>query len=119
MRSRSNSLRPDATQSFMNETAHHDGQDDGMQVMPVDMDGSDDIVADESRGPGDVDKEAEEEAERQRPLRDPGQPTQEMVDEHNISHIPFRPWCAACIKGKAKDDPSRKIKGVWAKSLVP
>ena len=62
MRSRSNSLRPqrDATQSSMNETAHHDGQDDGMQVMPVDMDGSDDIVADESRGPGDVDKEAEE-----------------------------------------------------------
>ena len=95
------------------------GEDDGMDVDPVGMEESDDVVGNESRGSEDADEEAEEEAERQRPLRDPGQPTQEMIDEHNLSHIPFRPWCAACIRGKAKDDPSRKLKGVWAESLVP
>ena len=23
------------------------------------------------------------------------------VDERNVSHIPFRSWCAHCVKGKA------------------
>ena len=118
MRSTSSSLRPRDQQPLMIEDARR-GEDDGMQVDLVGMDESDDVVGNESRGSGDADEEAEEEAERQRPLRDPGQPTQEMIDEHNLSHIPFRPWCAACIRGKAKDDPSRKLKGVWAESLVP
>ena len=56
------------------------GEDDGMDVDPVGMEESDDVVGNESRGSEDADEEAEEEAERQRPLRDPGQPTQEMTD---------------------------------------
>jgi glutaredoxin len=28
-------------------------------------------------------------------------PEQSEVDEHNVSHIPFRSWCAHCVRGKA------------------
>ena len=41
--------------------------------------------------------DAEEEADPPRAVRDPGQPTRVMIEEHNLTHIPFRPWCAACV----------------------
>ena len=30
------------------------------------------------------------------------------VEEHNLTHLPFRNWCIFCVKGKAKDDPHRR-----------
>ena len=39
----------------------------------------------------DIEGEAEEEAEAQRPLRDPGMPTRREVLEHNLTHMPPRP----------------------------
>ena len=39
------------------------------------------------------DGDAEEEGQIRRPLHDPGMPTPQEVEEHNIAHIPFRPWC--------------------------
>ena len=65
------------------------------------------------------DDEAEEEAEVQRPLRDPGAPTKQEIAEHNLTHIPPRPWCPHCLRGKGKDSPSLKLSGPWAESLVP
>ena len=38
---------------------------------------------------------------------DPGKPTQREVDEHEISHYPFRSWCPYCVKGKAVSCPHR------------
>ena len=61
----------------------------------------------------------EQEAEAQIPVTDPGQPTQAMTDEHELLHSPFRPWCAACVRGRAKDDPSRKVKGRFAEHVLP
>ena len=29
------------------------------------------------------------------------QPTAREIEEHNVSHIPFRSWCVHCVKGKA------------------
>ena len=66
-----------------------------------------------------VDAEVEQEAEAQIPVTDPGQPTQAMIDEHELSHSPFRPWCAACVRDRAKDDPSRKVKGRFAEHVLP
>ena len=65
------------------------------------------------------DAEVEAEAEVQRPATDPGQPTQAEVDEHELSHSPFRPWCSACVRGRAKDPPSRKVKGLFAEHVLP
>ena len=30
-----------------------------------------------------------------------GRPSQEEVDKHNIAHVPYRPWCEHCVRGKA------------------
>ena len=67
----------------------------------------------------DIDHESEEEHERQRPLCDPGQPTPAEIAEHDLSHIPFRPWCADCVHGKAKDKQSRRLCGSYSESHVP
>ena len=107
----------------------------GVALMPLTKDGSsddggaqgeattapDDAADGESDGQGEGDEgpEVEEEHERQRPIRDPGQPTPAEVAEHDLTHIPFRPWCPACVKGKAKDKMSRRIQGDVAENLVP
>ena len=59
---------------------------------------------------------AEEEHHRPRVVRDPGQPTPEEVEAHNVTHIPYRPWCEACNRGKAKKKPSLRLCGAYAQS---
>ena len=44
----------------------------------------------------DIEAEAEEESEIQRPLEDPGMPTRREILEHNLTHMPPRPWCPHC-----------------------
>ena len=43
-----------------------------------------------------------------RPLRDPGQPTEAECRQHELTHLPFRPWCADCVAGAAADHPHRR-----------
>ena len=43
-----------------------------------------------------------------RPLRDPGQPTERGRRQHELTHLPFRPWCADCVAGAAADNPHRR-----------
>ena len=35
----------------------------------------------------------------------PFAPSRQERAEHNISHCPFRSWCAHCVMGKAKSNP--------------
>ena len=37
-------------------------------------------------------------------------PSQQEVDEHMITHVPFRDWCPHCVRGKSKSTPHRKRK---------
>jgi hypothetical protein len=48
------------------------------------------------------------EAPAVRAVRDPGQPTRTERAAHELTHLPFRPWCADCVAGKAADDPHRR-----------
>ena len=36
-------------------------------------------------------------------------PTQAEIDEHMLTHIPFRSWCRFCVMGKSVAAPHRKI----------
>ena len=38
----------------------------------------------------------------------PREPTRQEVDEHNITHLPFRSWCPCCTTVKAKHWPHRR-----------
>lgn len=49
-----------------------------------------------------------EEAMAARMLRDPGAPTQKEVDEHCVTHMPFRAWRPSCVAGKARDKHHRQ-----------
>ena len=59
-----------------------------------------------------------EEADVARGVREPGNPSQADRDEHELTHCPFRAWCAACVRGQAKDDPHRVVAGEFANSEV-
>ena len=70
---------------------------------PVEEAGDDDDHDDEEG-------EAEEEHRTPQGLRDPGEPTPAERAEHCLSHIPYRPWCKHCVRGKAKGRQSRRLK---------
>jgi hypothetical protein len=38
------------------------------------------------------------------------QPTAREIEEHNVSHIPFRSWCVNCVKGKAVSAGHYKVR---------
>ena len=53
----------------------------------------------------------EKESEEAKPpevLRDPGAPTPREIEEHNVTHMPFRSWCPHCVAGKAQERPHKK-----------
>ena len=39
---------------------------------------------------------------KMRNIGDPRLPTQKEVDEHNLTHVPYRNWCPHCVKGAAR-----------------
>ena len=53
------------------------------------------------------DEDDEQEARRAKPLRDPGAPSPQDIDAHNITHLPFRARCPACVAGKSRDRAHR------------
>ena len=61
----------------------------------------------------DIELECEEEEEAREPcvLRDSGAPTESEVERHNVTHMPFRSWCPACVEGKARDKHHQKVEG--------
>ena len=96
------------------ERRNHEAEEVDDAIMPISEEADENIEIEDN-----VDGEAEEEAEVQRPFRDPGMPTQQEIAEHCITHLPPRPWCPHCLRGKGKDTPSLRLKGQFAESLVP
>ena len=45
---------------------------------------------------------------KMRNIGDPRLPTQKEVDEHNLTHVPYRNWCPHCVKGRGKDLDHRR-----------
>jgi hypothetical protein len=62
--------------------------------------------AQDDRGEGVAHEEAQAQEDHQaRGVKDPGKPTREERAHHELLHVPFRPWCEDCVRGKAADDP--------------
>ena len=38
-------------------------------------------------------------------LKSPIRPPQAEVDKHELTHLPYRPWCRVCVESKGKEDP--------------
>ena len=54
----------------------------------------------------------EGEAKAARKAMTPEQPTQKEIEEHELTHLPFRSWCVHCQRGKMKNAPHSKRRGV-------
>ena len=52
-----------------------------------------------------------EEARKAKGIKAPTKPSKEEVNEHMLTHLPFRSWCPHCVRGKSKGRPHRKTEG--------
>lgn len=50
-----------------------------------------------------------DEAQLAQPLPAPDQPTEQMIREHEVSHIPYRAWCTACVRGRGRTMQHRRV----------
>jgi len=68
-----------------------------MELYPLDDD--DDPGAE---GEGEIIEvsDGEEECAPRRVAPEPGDPTPEEREDHNVDHLPYRCWCDACVKGR-------------------
>ena len=62
----------------------------------------------ESGTEGEGEKEEEGHRPKYRIVSD--KPSQREVDEHMVTHVPFRDWCPHCVRGKSKSTPHRRRK---------
>ena len=52
------------------------------------------------RADGFTDADMTQEAEELKSVPAPVLPSKEEVEAHNFSHLPFRSWCSACVRGR-------------------
>ena len=38
----------------------------------------------------------------------PTLPSAKEIEEHNLTHSPYRSWCSACVLGQARNDPHKR-----------
>ena len=48
------------------------------------------------------------EGEQGQLLVKPEMPEREVVERHALTHLPFTPWCEACVRGRAQEEQHRR-----------
>ena len=49
----------------------------------------------------------------------PHEPSEFEKQKHNLTHIPFQPWCTSCVKGKAQAEPHKRTERIIEDSELP
>ena len=49
----------------------------------------------------------------------PHEPSEFEEQKHNLTHIPFEPWCTSCFKGKAQAEPHKRTERIIEDSELP
>ena len=49
----------------------------------------------------------------------PHEPSEFEKQKHNLTHIPFQPWCTLCVKGKAQAEPHKRTERIAEDSELP
>ena len=83
-----------------------EAREDGPEERPVGEDAEEAAAQQPEEGQGAEPVVVENPPARRLP--DPGQPTPQERADHELTHLPFRPWCADCVAGRAPDDPHRR-----------
>ena len=67
--------------------------------------------------PVDADRVPVETGAEQIPI--PCEPSESEKMRHELTHIPLKPWCTPCVKGKAQSEPHKRIERTIEDSEVP
>ena len=51
-------------------------------------------------------------------VQDPRAYTQAEVDEHNMTHLPYRSWCTHCVRGRGEAHPHHKFTSLETRSAT-
>ena len=103
---------------FEEEDKDGNNQRDEEERIKVDnpKEGSEDHECEEK---GESIDDNEEEGAMVRVARAEIAPSKEEVAMHMVNHIPFRSWCAHCVRGKASGNPHRKKKTIGGEREEP
>ena len=82
-----------------NEKVGDDEKTGGVEEMDADDDDGGDVVCSETDG-GDM--------RRMRKMHNPRLPTKAEIEEHDLTHLPFRSWCRHCVRGRGQEEAHRK-----------
>ena len=90
----------------------HDGAQADLNPFEDEADADDEGEgAPQGDGMDEVEVEIDAEVRQPNTIPSPLDPTAEEVAQHNLSHLPFRSWCPACVGAKAPAQPHR-VSGV-------
>ena len=56
---------------------------------------------------------------RVRPAPRPVTPTQKQREEHELTHLPYAPWCRHCVLARSQNDPHRRCRSRQGRATVP
>jgi hypothetical protein len=51
-------------------------------------------------------------------MADPVRPSVKEVEEHELTHLPFRNWCRECVHGRGVEMPHKRQTGGEDKKLM-
>ena len=49
----------------------------------------------------------------------PHEPSEFEKQKHNLTHIPFQPWCTSCVSGTAQAEPHKRTERIIEDSKLP
>ena len=84
----------------------HDCDDDGTGSRKTTV-GTGAPMEDGEGGEDESMQEGAEEGRRPMFRKSENQPSSQEVQEHMKTHIPYRSWCAHCVRGRERNDPHR------------
>ena len=72
------------------------------------------LVSGDAELPGEIAYDPQEvpegEAQKAVAVKDPGAPTARELAEHDLTHLPHRSWCPACVAGRSRDRMHKTLK---------
>ena len=63
-----------------------------------------------------VEDESEEDSAELKHAKDIGSPRRDAVEQHRVTHLPYRSWCKQCVMGRGIGKPHATVAG---ESSVP
>ena len=74
-----------------------------------------DVVEGEEGEQINIEADDDTEVEPVKRVVDPGKPTEQQIEEHRMTHLPYRSWCRWCVLGRGRGLQHRARIG----SLIP